>query len=259
MKSKNVRKDSKVDETERVKLYKTHRGWCSSLLRFWTFLKADSIDEDDETSYEDYLKAIATIGTIAGATMLLPTTAMADSTQLQRTLDSRSSMALGLSSNTQSESVSNSPDSSNSLDSTNSTTSETSTSKSETAESGSTTTTAENSTTSSTSSEDSLNSADDSSTSSENSQTAADSLSTDSKTADSSSMTSDVNNSASESSQAEAMPDYSQTAASQSANTLTAVSVDPQAAASNYLQAVLGQLWAQQSNQDTHPNTILRR
>ena len=72
-------------------------------------------------------------------------------------------------------------------------------------------------------------------------------------------MTSDVNNSASESSQAEAMPDYSQTAASQSANTLTAVSVDPQAAASNYLQAVLGQLWAQQSNQDTHPNTILRR
>ncbi|WP_270379134.1 serine-rich glycoprotein adhesin, partial [Limosilactobacillus mucosae] len=257
MKSKNVRKDSKVDETERVKLYKTHRGWCSSLLRFWTFLKADSIDEDDETSYEDYLKAIATIGTIAGATMLLPTTAMADSTQLQRTLDSRSSMALGLSSNTQSESVSNSPDSSNSLDSTNSTTSETSTSKSETAESGSTTTTAENSTTSSTSSEDSLNSADDSSTSSENSQTAADSLSTDSKTADSSSMTSDVNNSASESSQAEAMPDYSQTAASQSANTLTAVSVDPQAAASNYLQAVLGQLWAQQSNQDTHPNTIL--
>lgn len=101
MKSKNVRKISKVDETERIKLYKTHRGWCSSLSHFWTFLKADSIDEDDETSYEDYLKAIATIGTIAGATMLLPTTAMADSTQLQRTLDSRSSMALGLSSNTQ--------------------------------------------------------------------------------------------------------------------------------------------------------------
>ncbi|MFR0595475.1 serine-rich glycoprotein adhesin, partial [Limosilactobacillus mucosae] len=257
MKSKNVRKNSKVDETERVKLYKTHRGWCSSLSRFWTFLKADSIDEDDETSYEDYLKAIATIGTIAGATMLLPTTAMADSTQLQRTLDSRSSMALGLSSNTQSESVSNSPDSSNSLDSTNSTTSETSTSKSETAESGSTTTTAENSTTSSTSSEDSLNSADDSSTSSESSQTTADSLSTDSKTADSSSMTSDVNNSASENSQAETTPDYSQTAASQSANTLTAASVDPQAAAANYFQAVLSQLWAQQSDQVIHPNTIL--
>ncbi|MFR5662649.1 serine-rich glycoprotein adhesin [Limosilactobacillus mucosae] len=53
MKSKNVRKNSKVDETERVKLYKTHRGWCSSLSRFWTFLKADSIGEDDETSYED--------------------------------------------------------------------------------------------------------------------------------------------------------------------------------------------------------------
>lgn len=66
MKSKNVRKISKVDETERIKLYKTHRGWCSSLSHFWTFLKADSIDEDDETSYEDYLKAIATIGTIAG-------------------------------------------------------------------------------------------------------------------------------------------------------------------------------------------------
>ncbi|WP_416276626.1 serine-rich glycoprotein adhesin [Limosilactobacillus mucosae] len=105
MKSKNVRKNSKVDETERVKLYKTHRGWCSSLSRFWTFLKADSIDEDDETSYEDYLKAIATIGTIAGATMLMPTTAMADSTQLQKTMDSRRSMAIGLSSNSQSEST----------------------------------------------------------------------------------------------------------------------------------------------------------
>ena len=254
MKSKNVRKNSKVDETERVKLYKTHRGWCSSLSRFWTFLKAASVDEDDETSYEDYLKAIATIGTIAGATMLLPTTAMADSTQLQRTLDSRSSMAIGLSSNTQSESVSGSTDSSNSLDSTNSTTTETSTSKSEAAESGSNTTTAENSTTNSTSSEDSLNSAGDSNTSSESSQ---DSLSTGSKTTDSSSMTSDVNKSASENSQAETTPDYSQPAASQSANTLTAASIDPQAAAANYLQAVLSQLWAQQSNQVTHPNTIL--
>lgn len=254
MKSKNVRKNSKVDETERVKLYKTHRGWCSSLSRFWTFLKAASVDEDDETSYEDYLKAIATIGTIAGATMLLPTTAMADSTQLQRTLDSRSSMVIGLSSNTQSESVSGSTDSLNSLDSTNSTTTETSTSKSEAAESGSNTTTAENSTTNSTSSEDSLNSAGDSNTSSESSQ---DSLSTGSKTTDSSSMTSDVNNSASENSQAETTPDYSQPAASQSANTLTAASIDPQAAAANYLQAVLSQLWAQQSNQVTHPNTIL--
>ena len=254
MKSKNVRKNSKVDETERVKLYKTHRGWCSSLSRFWTFLKAASVDEDDETSYEDYLKVIATIGTIAGATMLLPTTAMADSTQLQQTLDSRSSMAIGLSSNTQSESVSGSTDSSNSLDSTNSTTTETSTSKSEATESGSNTTTAENSTTNSTSSEDSLNSADDSSTSSESSQ---DSLSTGSKTTDSSSMTSNVNNSASENSQAETTPDYSQPAASQSANTLTAASIDPQAAAANYLQAVLSQLWARQSNQVTHPNTIL--
>lgn len=61
MQAKNVRNKSKVDETERVKLYKTHRGWCSSLSRFWTFLKAASVDEDDETSYEDYLKAIATI------------------------------------------------------------------------------------------------------------------------------------------------------------------------------------------------------
>ena len=254
MKSKNVRKNSKVDETERVKLYKTHRGWWS---RFWTFLKAASVDEDDETSYEDYLKVIATIGTIAGATMLLPTTAMADSTQLQRTLDSRSSMAIGLSSNTQSESVSGSTDSSNSLDSTNSTTTETSTSKSEAAESGSNTTTAENSTTNSTSSEDSLNSAGDSNTSSESNQTTADSLSADNKTANSSSITSDVNNSASENSQAEKTPDYSQPAASQSANTLTAASIDPQAAAANYLQAVLSQLWARQSNQVTHPNTIL--
>ncbi|MFJ6990514.1 MAG: collagen-binding domain-containing protein, partial [Limosilactobacillus mucosae] len=163
-------------------------------------------------------------------------------------------MAIGLSSNTQSESVSGSTDSSNSLDSTNSTTTETSTSKSEAAESGSNTTTAENSTTNSTSSEDSLNSAGDSNTSSESSQ---DSLSTGSKTTDSSSMTSDVNNSASENSQAETTPDYSQPAASQSANTLTAASIDPQAAAANYLQAVLSQLWARQSNQVTHPNTIL--
>lgn len=189
--------------------------------------------------------------------MLLPTTAMADSTQLQRTLDSRSSMALGLSSNTQSESVSNSPDSSNSLDSTNSTTSETSTSKSETAENGSTTTTAENSTTSSTSSEDSLNSSDNSNPSAESSQATADSLSTDSKTTDSNSMTSGVNNSASENSKAEITPDYSQAATNQTFNTLTAASVDPQVAAANYLQAVLSQLWAQQSDRVTHPNTIL--
>lgn len=70
-------------------------------------------------------------------------------------------------------------------------------------------------------------------------------------------MTSDVNNSASENSQAETTPDYSQPAASQFANTLTAASIDPQAAAANYLQAVLSQLWARQSNQVTHPNTIL--
>ncbi|MFR0610726.1 serine-rich glycoprotein adhesin, partial [Limosilactobacillus mucosae] len=248
MKSKHVRKNSKVDETERVKLYKTHRGWCSSLSRFWTFLKADSIDEDDETSYEDYLKAIATIGTIAGATMLMPTTAMADSTQLQRTLDSRSSMAIGLSSNTQSESVSGSTDSTNSLDSANSTTTETSTSKSEMAE---------DSTTSSTSTENSLNSASDSNTLSEGSQTMADSLVNDSKNADGSSTTSEVNNSASENSQAGTAPDYSQTTTSQSVNTLTMASVDPQATAANYLQTVLSQLWVQQSNQVTHPNTIL--
>ena len=166
-------------------------------------------------------------------------------------------MALGLSSNTQSESVSNSPDSSNSLDSTNSTTSETSTSKSETAENGSTTTTAENSTTSSTSSEDSLNSSDNSNPSAESSQATADSLSTDSKTADSNSMTSGVNNSASENSKAEITPDYSQAATNQTFNTLTAASVDPQVAAANYLQAVLSQLWAQQSDRVTHPNTIL--
>ena len=173
MKSKNVRKNSKVDETERVKLYKTHRGWCSSLSRFWTFLKADSIDEDDETSYEDYLKAIATIGTIAGATMLMPTTAMADSTQLQKTMDSRRSMAIGLSSNSQSESTSGSTDNSKSLDSTDSMTQSETVNSTDSRSTGSSSANSNEASTSSTSSEDSQSSIADSKQSSENSQTAS--------------------------------------------------------------------------------------
>ncbi|WP_294545404.1 serine-rich glycoprotein adhesin, partial [uncultured Limosilactobacillus sp.] len=252
MQTKNVRNKSKVDETERVKLYKTHRGWCSSLSRFWTFLKAASVDEDDETSYEDYLKAIATIGTIAGATMLMPTTAMADSTQLQKTMDSRRSMAIGLSSNSQSESTSGSTDNSKSLDSTDSTT------QSETFNSTDSSSSANSNeaSTSSTSSEDSQSSIADSKQSSENSQTASTASTTASEDTVSSSTTTS-NSSSAHDSQSNTTPDYGQQTDSQATNTLTAASVDPQAAAANYLQDILSQLWAKQSNQVIHSNTIL--
>lgn len=256
MQTKNVRNKSKVDETERVKLYKTHRGWCSSLSRFWTFLKAASVDKDDETSYEDYLKAIATIGTIAGATMLMPTTAMADSTQLQKTMDSRRSMAIGLSSNSQSESTSGSTDNSKSLDSTDSMTQSETVNSTDSRSTESSSANSNEASTSSTNSEDSQSSIADSKQSSENSQTASTASTTASEDAVSSSTTTS-NSSSAHDSQSNTTPDYGQQTDSQATNTLTAASVDPQAAAANYLQDILSQLWAKQSNQVIHSNTIL--
>ena len=255
MQAKNVRNKSKVDETERVKLYKTHRGWCSSLSRFWTFLKAASVDEDDETSYEDYLKAIATIGTIAGATMLMPTTAMADSTQLQKTMDSRRSMAIGLSSNSQSESTSGSTDNSKSLDSTDSTTQSETFNSTDSRSAESSSANSNEASTSSTSSEDSQSSVADSKQSSENSQTASTASTTASEDAVNSSTTTS-NSSSAHDSQSNTTPDYGQQTDSQATNTLTAASVDPQAAAANYLQDILSQLWVKQSNQVIYSNTI---
>ena len=110
--------------------------------------------------------------------------------------------------------------------------------------------------TSSTSSEDSQSSIADSKQSFENSQTASTASTTASEYAVSSSTTTS-NSSSAHDSQSNTTPDYGQQTDSQATNTLTAASVDPQAAAANYLQDILSQLWAKQSNQVIHSNTIL--